>query len=267
MKFPLSYIGKFIEGKVMPFVYRNKTVITVSESSRKEIIKAGIAKDSQIQIVNPGIFVEKKRIKKSPVPQLIYLGRLKPYKNIDVAIRAFMLVLQKIKKATFLIVGEGESMRDLQDIVIKNELSESIKFLGKVDNNEKIRLLSESWVAVQPSDVEGWGITVLEANACKTPVVASKTNGLKDSVVDGKTGMLVAVKDTKGFAKAVTKLMKNKSLRETYSKNAFKWAKNYSWDEKADNFLGIANYEIENRKRVLPVIRAGYLLNRVTSLF
>lgn len=267
MRFPLSYVGRFIEGKLMPFVYRNKTVITVSESSKKEIIKAGIAKEENIQIVNPGIEIVTGRVKKSSVPQLIYLGRLKAYKNVDVAIRAFALVLEKVKKAKFLIVGEGEAIRDLQDIVIKMELTDKINFLGKVSEKEKIKHLSESWVAVQPSDVEGWGITVLEANACKTPVVASKTNGLKDSIIDGKTGILVPVKDTKGFASAITRLMRNEKLRATYSKNAYAWAKNFSWDETSRTFLNVLSYETANRQRMFSIERIGYLMSRVTSLF
>ncbi len=267
MKFPLSYIGKFIEGKLMPFVYRNKTVITVSESSKKEIIKAGIAKEENIQIVNPGIEIATGRIRKSSVPQLIYLGRLKAYKNVDVAIRAFSLVLSKVKKAKFLIVGEGEAIRDLQDIVIKMELTDKVSFLGKVTEQEKIKHLSESWVAVQPSDVEGWGITVLEANACKTPVVASKTNGLKDSIIDGKTGLLIPVKDTKGFANSITKLMRNEKLRASYSKNAYTWAKNFSWDETSRMFFNVLSYEVTNKQRIFSIERLGYLMSRVTSLF
>ncbi len=267
MRFPLSYVGKFIEGKLMPLVYRNKTVITVSESSKKEIIKAGIAKEENIQIVNPGIEIVTGRVKKSSVPQLIYLGRLKAYKNVDVAIRAFSLVLEKVKKARFLIVGEGEIIRDLQDIVIKSELTNNVSFLGKVSEKEKIKHLSESWVAVQPSDVEGWGITVLEANACKTPVVASKTNGLKDSIIHGKTGLLVPVKDTKGFANAITKLMRNEKLRASYSKSAYVWAKNFSWDETSGAFLNVLNYETANRQRMFSIERVGYLMSRVTSLF
>ncbi len=267
MKFPLAYVGKFIEGKLMPFIYRNKTVITVSESSKKEIIKAGIANEESIQIVNPGIDIVAGRVKKSATPQLIYLGRLKAYKNVDVAIRAFAMVIEKIKKAKFLIVGEGEAIRDLQDIVIKMDLSDKISFLGKVSEKEKTRHLSESWVAVQPSDVEGWGITVLEANACKTPVVASKTNGLKDSIVDGTTGVLVPVKDTKGFAASITRLMRNEKLRTTYSKNAYSWAKNFSWDETSKDFLNVLSYEATSRQRIFSIERVGYLMSRVTSLF
>ena len=65
MKFPLSYIGKFIEGKMIPSVYRNRTVITVSESSKEDILRVGIAKERNIQIVNPGITIPQEKYRKT----------------------------------------------------------------------------------------------------------------------------------------------------------------------------------------------------------
>lgn len=267
MKFPLSYIGRFIEGKVMPFVYKNHQVITVSESSRKEIIKTGIAPEERVQIVNPGIEMPNKKFKKTEFPSVIYLGRLKAYKNVDIAIRAFSNVVKRFTAARFYIVGEGDSIGSLRDVVVKLGLEEKVLFLGKVSEEEKVRLLSESWVAVQPSTVEGWGITVIEANSCKTPVIASDTKGLRDSIIDGKTGILVKVKDTKAFSKNMKKLIVNKRLRDVSSKEAYKWAKQFSWDESAKSFYHVLFQEHEKRSSVFSLKKAGYVVNRVTSLF
>lgn len=267
MKFPLSYIGRFIEGKVMPFVYKNHQVITVSESSRKEIIKTGIAPEERVQIVNPGIEMPNKKFKKTEFPSVIYLGRLKAYKNVDIAIRAFSNVVKRFTAARFYIVGEGDSIGSLRDVVVKLGLEEKVLFLGKVSEEEKVRLLSESWVAVQPSTVEGWGITVIEANSCKTPVIASDTKGLRDSIIDGKTGILVKVKDTKAFSKNMKKLIVNKRLRDVSSKEAYKWAKQFSWDESAKSFYHVLFQEHEKKSSVFSLKKAGYVVNRITSLF
>ncbi len=267
MKFPLSYIGRFIEGKVMPFVYKNHQVITVSESSRKEIIKTGIAPEERVQIVNPGIEMPNKKFKKTEFPSVIYLGRLKAYKNVDIAIRAFSNVVKRFTAARFYIVGEGDSIGSLRDVVVKLGLEEKVLFLGKVSEEEKVRLLSESWVAVQPSTVEGWGITVIEANSCKTPVIASDTKGLRDSIIDGKTGILVKVKDTKAFSKNIKKLIVNKRLRDVSSKEAYKWAKQFSWDESAKSFYHVLFQEHEKKSSVFSLKKAGYVVNRITSLF
>ncbi len=267
MKFPMSHIGRFIEGKVMPLVYKNHQVITVSESSRREIVKAGIASEERVQIVNPGIEMPTKKFKKTDFPSMIYLGRLKAYKNVDVAIRAFATVAKRFANARFYIVGEGDTLGSLRDLVVKLGLEDKILFLGKVSEEEKIRLLSQSWFAVQPSTVEGWGITVIEANSCRTPVIASDTKGLRDSIVDGKTGILVKLKDTKAFSRSIKKLIVNQRLRDLASKEAYKWAKQFSWEESSRSFGHILFQEHEKRTPMFSLKKAGYIANRISSLF
>jgi glycosyltransferase involved in cell wall biosynthesis len=267
MKFPFSYVGRFIEGKIMPFVYKNRTVVTVSESSKKEIVKVGISNESNIKIINPGIERPVKKYKKTLFPTITYLGRLKAYKNIDVAIKAFAITNKRFATARMWIVGEGDSLGNLQDLSIKLGLEKKVRFFGKVDQEQKERLLSQSWVSVQPSTVEGWGITVIEANASKTPVVASDTKGLRDSIIDGKTGILVKVKDVKGFAKSFNSLLKNSSELKRLSKNAYAWSTKFDWDASSENFYRILLSEVNEDNRAVVVKRAGFILNRFFSLF
>jgi glycosyltransferase involved in cell wall biosynthesis len=267
MKFPFSHIGRFIEGKIMPFVYRKRTIVTVSESSKKEIMKVGIAPESTIKIVNPGIKRPSKKYSKTDFPTITYLGRLKAYKNIDVAIKAFAVTNKKHASSRMWIVGEGDSFGNLKDLAIKLGLEKKIRFFGKVDQQQKEKLLSQSWIAVQPSTVEGWGITVIEANASKTPVVASDTKGLRDSIIDGKTGVLVKVKDVKGFAKSFNSLIKNSRELKRLSKNAYAWSTKFDWDASSDIFYRILVSEVHGDSRAVVIKRAGFILNRFFSLF
>jgi glycosyltransferase involved in cell wall biosynthesis len=85
--------------------------------------------------------------------------------------------------------------------------------------------------------MEGWGITTIEANACGTPVVASRVSGLKDSVKNPHTGYLVDYGDVDGFANKITELLTNKSTRNSMSKEAYEWAKEFDWDISAANSL------------------------------
>jgi len=267
LRFPFSAIAKFIEGKLMPFVYRNNKVITVSESSQNEIVKTGIAKLENISIVNPGIDVPIKIHRKSAFPTITYLGRLKAYKNIDVAIKAFAQVNKYIKSSRLWIIGEGENMGNLRDLVIQNNLTNKTTFFGKVNDKEKTRLLGESWVMVQPSSLEGWGITVLEANACKTPVVASNTKGLRDSIVDNKTGLLVKVRDVKGFTSSLRRVLKNPTLRRKLSKDAHIWSQNFSWDKSADSFMNHLSTSVsaQSSRKFFPNIGRGYFRRMATE--
>ncbi len=238
LKFPFSQIARLIEGKLMPYVYREKQIITVSESSKKEIIKLGFVDSSDIKIVNPGIELSKfGKAKKTKNPSIVYIGRLKPYKNVEIAIKAFRKVVASYPHAVFHIAGEGESRESLVALSTQLGLSKSIIFHGKVSERKKAELLATSWVAVQPSMIEGWGITVIEANASGTPVIASNVNGLRDSIIDKKTGLLVRVKDVNEFAHAMLRTLDSKSFRAKITKSAYAWSKNFDWNKSANSFF------------------------------
>lgn len=251
LMFPFSEIAAYIESDVMTFLYKHHYILTVSESSKKQILALGLGTEDTIDVVNPGIETKLfRRKKKTTEPSLVYVGRLKPYKNVHVAIKAFRKVLDEFPSAIFTIAGDGESMDDLQKLAKNLDMKDNIKFLGQVTDQQKADLFAKSWVAVQPSTVEGWGITVIEANAAGTPVVASHVKGLQESVVDNETGILVPVNQSKMFAAAITGLFSNKKKRSKLSSNALKWSKNFSWDKSAKNFCLVMEKRME-RKIVL----------------
>ena len=140
------------------------------------------------------------------------------------------------KNATFSIVGSGESYPSLQKLVNDLGISAAVTFHGRVSEKEKAQLLSQSWAALQPSHMEGWGITVIEANAAGTPVIASNVNGLQDSVVDGETGLLVPAGDVAHFAIAMKKIVEDDMLRMNLSEAALRWSRNFDWEQSADDF-------------------------------
>ena len=238
LKFPLSAIARFLEGSLMPRVYRNNQVITVSQSSKDDILKLGLGKKNDVSIVYPGIESSLfKKEEKAKNPLFAYIGRLKPYKNVDVAIKAFAEVAGPCPEAQLLIIGEGETSTSLQGLTHELNIENNVTFTGRVSDVQKARLLARSWVVLQPSMIEGWGITVIEANAAGTPVIASDVNGLRDSVVNGQTGTLVPVKDVDAFAHAMMDFIVDAKYRKTLSDNAYSWSKNFSWDDSSKQFF------------------------------
>jgi cellulose synthase/poly-beta-1,6-N-acetylglucosamine synthase-like glycosyltransferase/glycosyltransferase involved in cell wall biosynthesis len=237
LKFPFNYIAKALEGKLMPAVYRNRTIVTVSESSKQEIFKLGFTRSGNITIVHNGVsdslYIENQ---KTSYPSFIYLGRLQKHKNIDVAVRAFAKIQEAHPEARLSIVGWGEAHHSLKKLVNELGLTDKVEFLGRVSEAEKARLLGQSWAMIQPSQVEGWGITVIEANAAGTPVIASRVNGLRDSVVDGKTGILVEAGNVKKFAIAMQLIIADESFRKQLSLEGYQWAKNFDWKRSAEDF-------------------------------
>ena len=245
LRFPLAQIAQFIEGQLMPFLYAHAQIITVSNSSKVAIAKLGLASNQTISVINPGIDLKMFSTKrKTSYPSLVYVGRLKPYKQIDVAIRAFAQVLVTTPKARLTIAGFGESLDDLKKLARQLKIDKSVTFLTKVSDEEKVKLFATSWLAIQPSLIEGWGITVIEANACGTPVIASKVAGLRDSVLDGETGLLIQAGDVDGFAKAINHLFADKKKRTRFSQNAKQWAEKFRWE----NSVGILISLIEQKQ-------------------
>lgn len=116
-------------------------------------------------------------------------------------------------------------------------IASSVDFTGRVGEEEKVTLLQKAWVAVNPSLMEGWGITTIEANACGTPVVASNVPGLRDSVMNPHAGYLVEYGDVDAFAERILKIMENDELREKMNGAALKWASNFSWKKTSRLFL------------------------------
>ena len=139
------------------------------------------------------------------------------------------------------IAGFGEEERKLRQLTIELKLEASVEFVGRVDfdSPEKVRLLQRAWVMSNPSLMEGWGITSIEANACGTPVVASNVPGLRDSIRNPHTGYLVPYGDAEAFADKLIKLLTDTELRHSMNKESRRWAENFSWDAGAKKFLAV----------------------------
>lgn len=238
LSLPKALLASFLERHIMPFAYRRQRVITVSESSRKEIIKRFKGTFSSVDVINPGIaHGGTQRVAKSKYPLLLYVGRLKPYKNVDLAIKAFATIAKFYPTARFVIAGTGECQPKLKALARKLKLERRVRFLGRVTESKKMQLYAKAWVLLQPSMLEGWGMTVIEANACGTPVIASKVSGLIDSIIHNKTGVLVKKGSIEEFIAAITTLLANDAVRERFSENARLWSKKFSWQKSALAFM------------------------------
>ncbi len=108
-----------------------------------------------------------------------------------------------------------------------------MEFTGFVQEDRKLLELRRAWVAALPSEKEGWGLTVIEANACGTPVVASDSDGLRDSVKPGETGLLVPHADPPALADALRKILAAPELRARLSEGGLAWARTFTWERTA----------------------------------
>ncbi len=185
----------------------------------------------------------------SPTPLIGCFGRLKRYKSIDVLLRALPPVLARFPGLRVIIVGEGDDRPRLEQIVRDLALASVVRFTGFVSDEAKVELLQQMWWKVATSVKEGWGLTVTEANACGTPVIASDVPGLRDAVRDGETGVLVPYGDSGALSARLLELLENTGERERMSRNAVAYSATFTWDRAASTTLGVLEREGMRRGR------------------
>ena len=227
---PLAFILRSIE-KFIPHVYHNTPVVTLSHSVKKELADMGFS-ERNIFLIPPGIDREKYGPgEKSHLSLVLYVGRLKKYKGLEYLIMAMREVVEEAPDARLFIVGKGDYVDELVSLTGRLGLENVVKFCGYVSEERKFEFMRKAHVIVVPSIKEGWGIPVIEAAACGTPAIGTDTTGLKDSIINGKTGFLVPYGEPEILARKIVEILKNDDLRHMLSKNAVKWARNFGWNK------------------------------------
>ncbi len=230
-----SYV--YLYEKPVPFIYKNSVFQVVSDSTSDDLQKRGVNKD-KISVVHNGMdhknYFVNKDISKFDQPTILYVGRLRKYKSVDIALRAMPGILGKMPDARLVIIGSGEDIPRLKKIRDELNLEASVIFTGFISESEKIDWLRRSHVLVNPSSKEGWGLTIIEANACGTTSVASNVDGLKDSVRDKETGLLFPYGDTDKLAGQLIELLTNTEFRKKMEMNAIEWSKKFTWESAVD---------------------------------
>lgn len=229
MPFPVSYICNFYENRwLVP--YRETPTLTVSASSKKDLEEIGFKK---VRVIPMGIDIKPLNEvgQKEGSPTVVFLGRLKRHKLPDHAIKAFMIIKKEIPTAKMWVIGEGYMLNELKRLNIKD-----VSFQGHVGNKLKYDLLSRAHLVLVPSMKEGWGLVVTESNAMGTPVVAYNVNGLRDSVLDGRNGILVGNKTPESLARNAINLLKDEELLLRYSLNALEHSRQFNFDKTAEYF-------------------------------
>ncbi len=220
----------------LPWIYRGVPVEAVSQSTADDLRRRGFR--SEIEIIPNGVdtrFFRPGTGERFETPTLLYMGRLKRYKRVDLIIRALARLRDSGHAGIRLVVGgRGDYDASLHALARRLGVDDAVDFAGYVSEDEKLRLLQRSWVHLLTSPKEGWGISNLEAAACGTPSVASDSPGLRDSVADGRTGFLVPHGDVAAIADRVRAIVEDPALRERLGTQAREFAERHSWEHAAD---------------------------------
>lgn len=221
----------------IPWVYRGIPAQAVSESTADDLAARGLRRQD-IRVIHNGVdvrfFSPDPSVPRAPRPTFLYVGRLKRYKRIDLAIDAVARLKEEGVDATLVIAGKGDEEPRLRERVARLALEDRVRFEGFVSEERKRELLRTAWATVLPSPKEGWGITNVEAAACGTPAVAADSPGLRESVVHGRTGLLVPYGDTAALAGALRSLAGDPARVEALGRGAWDFAQSFTWDRAAD---------------------------------
>ncbi|MEK7401382.1 MAG: glycosyltransferase family 4 protein [Gemmatimonadota bacterium] len=215
-------------------VYHTVAFEAISESTRDDLADRGIGRE-RIEVIYPGIDAighTPDAAARSPRPVFAYLGRLKKYKGVQHVIRGFAATTNR--DAVLEIAGAGDYREELEGLVASLDLGQRVRFLGRVSEAEKLALLRRAWALVFASPKEGWGITNLEAAACATPVIASNSPGIRESIRDGDTGYLVPHGDAAAMAVAMDRIAASRDLVERLGRDARRFAETFTWGRAAD---------------------------------
>jgi glycosyltransferase involved in cell wall biosynthesis len=255
---PVALVTWLME-KLIPFAYARIPILAISPSTRDDLVARGLD-GRHIHVVPPGVDKATHRALDDGLhrePLVVWIGRLEPYKRADVAIDAMRNVMAAIPDARLVVVGAGSARASLEAHARSRGLEGHIRFTGFVSEEEKIRWIQDAAVVVQTSEKEGWGMTMIEASICNTVPIASAVEGLRDSVRDGETGLLVPYGDPDALAAAIVRVLTEPELRARLVAGGRVWSERFGWDEVAADTLALLEETIAPGARPL-VLNASF---------
>jgi glycosyltransferase involved in cell wall biosynthesis len=241
MFFPLNVIGYILEPLYL-WLLNDKKVITISESSKKDLIGFGFRAEN-ISIISVGIEIEPvsnlEIIKKFENPTILSLGAIRSMKRTAYVVKAFEIAKESIPNLELIVAGDasGTYGQKVLNLIRNSKYSVSIQCLGRVNISQKAELMQKAHLIVVTSVKEGWGLIVTEANSQGTLAVVYNVDGLRDVVKNNQTGIICDKNTPANLAKKITEILKNSELYKTLQKNGWEWSKEINFESSYKEFI------------------------------
>ena len=223
-------------------------IITISKYTQNKIIQLYEIEKEKIRIVPNGVDIQKfKPLKNQSTIKrqiginnrqcVLFVGRLIPRKGLSFLVQAAKHIIKEKEQTAFVIVGDGPQKNQLISYLEKNRIRKNFIFLGDIKDEILPLIYNCAEVFVFPSVQEGQGIALLEAQAVSKPVIAFNTGGVRETILNQETGLLVEP-NSKELANAIIKLLKNEEMRNKMGKKGREFvSKNFSWEKSAKKLL------------------------------
>ena len=248
--------GELLEAKFAPPLYSRTHIVTLSESSKHEMVEDLGFREDKVSVVHPGIdprFSPGTDDQRSTEPLVVAVGRLAPVKRYDLLVRAAAKAREQVPGLRLEIVGEGYDRPVVEAAVDQVGGSEWVTLRGYLSDAELIDLYRQAWVVASASAREGWGMTLTEAAACGTPAVATRIAGHEDAVVDGVSGVLAPVDGDSGaveanLAEAFVDVLGDPRRLAQLRQGALARAAALTWGQTATQVMRILAAEVSRRR-------------------
>ena len=222
-----------LETAPLKTLYGSSRFLTISDAAARDIAAHGIPRDQidmnylgvELDAYGPG--------PRANHPMLLYLGRLKRYKRIELLLD----VLERIPEATLEMAGEGDHREAIEHEMARRGLAPRVLMHGHVSEEKKLALLQRAWVNMTASSAEGWCLSVMEAAACGTPSVAMAVGGLPESIEDGETGLLAGTPEE--LVEKTRLIVEDHELRERLGDRARERAREFTWERTAERNMHV----------------------------
>jgi glycosyltransferase involved in cell wall biosynthesis len=247
---PLAEAGRSLESRLAPPFYRRSQIVTLSESSRREIVALPGVRASRVNVVPPGIDPRySPGGHRADRPLVVAVGRLVPVKNFPRLIGILGRVHDKIPELETVIVGEGRERSSLQARIRELGAQRYVSLPGRLSSDQLVDLYRRAWVVASTSTREGWGLTLSEAAACGTPAVATRIPGHVDAVDHGLTGMLAD--SDEDFARQLGTVLGDPLLRRRLGRAACERVAPLTWEATARGTLAALVSAARDRARAV----------------
>ena len=227
----LARAGSLVERRLAPPFYRRTSVITLSPSSRDELVGQLKFPATNVTVVPPGIDARfSAGGVRSPTPLVVAVGRLMPVKRFELLVDQVAPLRSRHPDLRLVIVGEGAERDLIEARITRHDAADWVTLAGRITDDELVALYRRAWIVASASVAEGWGMTLTEAAACGTPAVATDIAGHRDAVADGRTGVLAAPDE---LGAAIGRVVADPDLRARLHAGALAHAATFTWEATA----------------------------------
>ena len=238
---PLGPAGRFLESRLAPPFYRRGLTVTGAETSRDELLELGFRPDRVLAVpygVDPRFSPGGS---KTEQPSVVAVGRLAPVKRFDRVIDAVVAARREVDGLTATIVGRGPLADELQARIDAAGAGGYIRLAGRVDDDELISLYRSAWLVTSGSIAEGWGLSLTEGAGCGTPALATDIRGHRNSVLDGRSGVLVP---PERLADTMIELLTDRQRLDRLAAGAREWGASLTWERSALGLTAALHAEV-----------------------